>query len=225
MHKHIFHGTSKILENPTFGEGNPRNDYGIGFYCTPDANLASEWAVTKEHDGWANSYALDLDGLDILNLHDRQYNAMHWLAILLENRRFNIDFALGRKGRDYILENFKLDYRQCDVIVGYRADDSYFSYAEAFVSGALSYSQLCRAMRLGRLGDQFVIISRKAFGKIHFNGRKPALRSEWLPLRESRDAYARRRFRAMSEEPFSADDLFIREMILEGISGNDPRLS
>lgn len=225
MHRHIFHGTSKIFENPTFGEGNPKNDYGIGFYCTPEINLASEWAVKREHDGWVNSYALDLSGLNILNLHDRQYNAMHWLAILLENRRFNIDFALGRKGRDYILENFRLDYRQRDVIVGYRADDSYFAYAEAFVNGALSYGQLCRAMRLGRLGDQFVIISPKAFNQIRFNGRKPALRADWLGQRESRDIDARRRFRAISEEPFAEDDLYIREMILEGISGNDPRLS
>lgn len=30
----IFHGSEKIIETPQFGQGNPRNDYGLGFYCT-----------------------------------------------------------------------------------------------------------------------------------------------------------------------------------------------
>ena len=225
MHRHIFHGTSQIFEVPVFGAGNYRNDYGLGFYCTKDPALASEWAVSKERDGWVNSYVLELNGLRILNLHDRKFNVMHWLAILLENRRFHIDFTLGRRARDYILENFHTDYRSHDVIIGYRADDSYFSYAEAFIGGMISYSQLRRAMRLVNLGDQIVLVSQQAFGQVQFNGRRPCLRSEWLSPRENRETTARRRFQSMMAEPFSADDLYIREIILEGISDNDPRLS
>lgn len=40
----LYHGSEKIVETPQFGAGNPRNDYGLGFYCTQNLELAKEWA-------------------------------------------------------------------------------------------------------------------------------------------------------------------------------------
>ncbi len=48
-----------MIEKPVFGAGNRANDYGLGFYCTENADLAMEWAVRRDHDGWANG-CLDL---------------------------------------------------------------------------------------------------------------------------------------------------------------------
>jgi hypothetical protein len=50
----IYHGSRLIIEKPAFGVGNPRNDYGLGFYCTHDIDLAKEWACTGENSGHAN---------------------------------------------------------------------------------------------------------------------------------------------------------------------------
>ncbi|MBQ0007004.1 MAG: DUF3990 domain-containing protein, partial [Alistipes sp.] len=36
----IYHGSPLIIEVPEFGKGNPMNDYGLGFYCTEDIELA-----------------------------------------------------------------------------------------------------------------------------------------------------------------------------------------
>lgn len=38
----IYHGSGEIIEKPQFGYGNPKNDYGLGFYCTEDIELAKE---------------------------------------------------------------------------------------------------------------------------------------------------------------------------------------
>ncbi|MCR4954342.1 MAG: DUF3990 domain-containing protein [Treponema sp.] len=65
---HIFHGAQKIVENPQFGLGNPKNDYGLGFYCTQSLDLAKEWACQQDTDGFANKYELNTDDLYILNL-------------------------------------------------------------------------------------------------------------------------------------------------------------
>ncbi|MDY3221374.1 MAG: DUF3990 domain-containing protein, partial [Collinsella sp.] len=46
-----------------------------------------------------------------------------------------------------------------DVIRGYRADDSYFSFARQFVSGMISLRQLQRIMCLGDLGIQYALMS------------------------------------------------------------------
>ncbi|MBQ6625824.1 MAG: DUF3990 domain-containing protein [Ruminococcus sp.] len=59
----IYHGSSKIIERPLFGAGNPNNDYGLGFYCTETLDLAKEWACSAETDGYANKYSLNTDGL------------------------------------------------------------------------------------------------------------------------------------------------------------------
>ncbi|MDO4418620.1 MAG: DUF3990 domain-containing protein [Eubacteriales bacterium] len=49
-------------------------------------------------------------------------------------------------------------------IIGYRADDSYFTFAQDFVSGVIPLSKLSEAMHLGRLGERIVFKSREEFG-------------------------------------------------------------
>ena len=69
MKKTIYHGSDHIIEVPIFHGGKPHNDYGYGFYCTESRAMAKEWAVSEEHDGYANCYEIDLEGLQILNLN------------------------------------------------------------------------------------------------------------------------------------------------------------
>ena len=164
----IYHGSVRVVEKPIFGEGKSYNDYGRGFYCTEHLELAKEWACSSGSDGYANHYQLDRTGLRVLNLNKPEYNILNWLTILLENRKFNVADGLPQRAKNYLLENFKVDYKNYDVIIGYRADDSYFSYAGDFVNGTLSLSDLSEAMRLGKLGEQVVLKSKKAFEALTF---------------------------------------------------------
>ena len=65
----IYHGSISIIDNPVFGKGKAHNDYGLGFYCTESLDLAKEWAVTEDTDGYANKYILDTKDLKILDLY------------------------------------------------------------------------------------------------------------------------------------------------------------
>ena len=149
----IFHGSGQIIERPTFGLGNPHNDYGLGFYCTESLELAREWGASEESDGFANRYSLDTKGLTELNLNDGSYTILHWLAVLLENRTFRVSGNIAPLARAFLLDRFSVDYRGFDLMRGYRADDSYFSFANAFLNNGLSLSRLERAMALGNLGE------------------------------------------------------------------------
>lgn len=51
MEKTIYHGSDHIIEKPKFGYGKSYNDYGIGFYCTQNPNMAKEWGVGIDHNG------------------------------------------------------------------------------------------------------------------------------------------------------------------------------
>ena len=131
----IYHGSDHIIEQPIRGEGKAYNDYGRGFYCTEYVELAKEWACSADNDGYANHFQLDRSGLSVLNLNAPEYNILNWLAILLENRKFNVADGLPQRAKAYLLENFMVDYKNYDIIMGYRANDSYFSYAGDFVNG------------------------------------------------------------------------------------------
>ena len=149
----VYHGSTVIIEKPQFGVGSPNNDYGLGFYCSETLDLAKEWACSAETDGYANKYMLDMSYSTVLSLTGGEYHILNWLAILLENRKYRIGGDIARQARAYIFENFDVDYKNYDVIKGYRADDSYFSFVSAFLNNTISLSQLEHAMMLGKLGD------------------------------------------------------------------------
>ncbi len=224
MKKIIYHGSVQQLEHPYFNGGKAYNDYGMGFYCTEEKEKAAEWAVGRGTDGWINMYEMDCDNLKILDLNASDFCILHWLAVLLENRTFDVSYALAREAREYILRNFSVDYKHADIIIGYRADDSYFSFAQDFLSGAISYRQLNQAMHLGKLGCQFVLKSRESFKRLRFLGAETALRDTWYPKRQKRDATAREEYFASRNQRRRPDDLYVIQIIDQGITANDPRL-
>ena len=209
----IYHGSAHVIEQPMFGKGKPYNDYGRGLYCTEHAELAKEWACSADSDGYACHYQLDLSGLSVLNLNTPEYNILNWMAILLENRKFNVADGLPQRAKAYLLENFKVDYKKYDVIIGYRANDSYFSYAGDFVNGTLSLSDLSEAMRLGKLGEQVVLKSEKAFDALTFVETFKAPRQEYFSRYRSRDEEARARYSQIASKPVAENEIYILDII------------
>ena len=209
----IYHGSPKVIEQPVFGAGKVHNDYGRGFYCTEHAELAKEWACSSDNDGYANHYQLATKGLTVLNLNTPEYNILNWLAILLENRKFNVAEGLPQRARAYILENFKVDYKKYDIIIGYRANDSYFSYAGDFVNGTLSLSDLSEAMRLGKLGEQVVLKSKKAFDALTFVDAIKAPRQEYFAKYKQRDEEARGKYRQIASKPLAESEIYVIDII------------
>lgn len=224
MSKLIYHGSQNIIESPQYGVGKRYNDYGLGFYCTEDIELAKEWSVDYKRDGYVNCYRLDDSDLKILCLNDSTYCIMHWLAVLLENRRFDVNSALAKAAKEYILSNFLLDTSAYDLIIGYRADDSYFSFADDFIKGVISYRQLNNAMHLGNLGEQIVLKSPKAFEQISFMKSEYVSAMEWYARKAARDAEARNEYFHAERSNYQKGDLYITQILNEEMRADDSRL-
>lgn len=167
---------------------------------------------------------MDCNGLDILNLNDDQHCILHWLAILLQNREFDIPSVLALEAKEYICIKFSIDYERYDAIVGYRADDSYFSFAQDFINGTISFRQLNHAMYLGKLGQQFVLKSEKAFSQIKFCGYEIAAADEWYQKKMLRDKNARREYFDVERNRRQKGDIYITQIIDEEMTSDDPRL-
>ena len=221
----LYHGSENIIEKPVYVKGARYNDYGKGFYCTENIELAKEWACAKQKNGYANIYDLDLSELNVLNLNSASYNILNWLAILADNRTYWQNGSIAEPAKNYIKENFLPDISAYDVIIGYRADDSYFSFAQDFVSGVISLQKLAQAMRLGKLGEQIVLKSPKAFAQIQFAGYENADAEEYYIKKNEREREARRQYRRNKKEQADVNELFILDIMREEIKNGDACLS
>lgn len=222
---YIYHGSQWIVEKPEFGVGKVYNDYGQGFYCTESIELAKEWACPVKNDGYANKYKLHLDGLNCMYLTKGEFNILNWLAILLANRKFDITSPVGSQAKEFILDRFMPDTDGVDVMIGYRADDSYFSYAEDFVNNMISLRDLNMAMQLGMLGEQVVLLSERAFEQIEFVGYEVADYREYYYKRAERDQNARAAYWDHKKDLQQLmNDVFVLDIMREDMQHDDPRL-
>ncbi len=206
----IYHGSEKNIIKPIFGEGKKNNDFGLGFYCTKDINLAKEWAVSSLRDGFANKYILNIEYLKILNLNSSEYTILNWIAILVEHRLFSLKSPVAQRAKKYLIDNFWINVNAFDVIIGYRADDSYFDYAESFLNNSITVEQLAKAIKLGKLGEQIVIKSQYAFSCLTYDGFEIAKKEEFYEYRKVRKD--------------ESDGLYIQDIIRLEIKNNDTRI-
>ena len=218
----IYHGSKDIIEKPEFGKGNKKNDYGLGFYCTENVELAKEWACSNnETNGYANQYEIDLSAYKVLDLREEKYSILNWMALLLKFRTFDVNTPISAQAKEYILENFYVNVEEYDVIIGYRADDSYFSFAKDFINNTISVEQLTEAMRLGELGIQIVLKSKRAFDTVKYISYELAECKEYYVKRVSRDKKARETYLSGHRQNLVSDGLFVMDIIRKGLKNGD----
>ena len=79
-------------------------------------------------------------------------------------------------------------------------------------------------MYLGKLGEQIVLKSIKAFNKIKFLDYEIAFSNEWFLKRNSRDKEARREYFNIERNKRKKGDIYIINIIDEEMKSNDERL-
>lgn len=110
-------------------------------------------------------------------------------------------------------------------MVGYRADDSYFSFAEDFINNTISLRDLNMAMQLGTLGEQIVLLSPKAFGGIQFLGYEIVDYREYYYKRSQRDQKARADYQQRKKDLLALrEDIFALDIMREDMKNDAPRL-
>ena len=220
----VYHGSDHIIEKPVYNGSKRTNDYGYGFYTTESIELAKEWACSDQRNGFANVYEFNPEGLSVLRLNSPEYNILNWLAILTKYRSYWQNGSISEEAKNYLQQHLFVDPAPYDVIIGYRADDSYFTFAQDFVAGTISLKKLSEAMRLGKLGEQIVLKSEKAFEHIRFVGAEPADAETYYEKKALRDREARRAYRSTRQVSNELNELYMIDIMREGIENGDPRL-
>ena len=162
----VYHGSDHVVKVPVYMGGKPDNDYGNGFYTTEYEERARSWAALNGNPQQAvvNVYQLDMDNLKVLDFHE--FGVLAWVAEVVANRGMSQEAAsiVGEK----IVELYRVDSSDCDLLKGYRADDSYTQVIEAFLMNQINISEVERLFYKGSLGNQIFLKSEKAFESIHW---------------------------------------------------------
>lgn len=170
-----YYGADHLLTKPEFNKGNPSNDYGLGFYLTPDKEMARLWA-SKFDNGYVIEFDVDVSKLKIMKLATiNNDDILRWLSILITHRFSKEERDENKININWLIEHYPFSLGDYDAIIGYRADDSYFDYSRDFVKNELSLELLKEAMRIGKLGTQFVLMSKKSFEYIKFIKAEPVI--------------------------------------------------
>ena len=165
----FYYGADSLVLKPIFNKGNPSNDYGLGFYLTENKELARLWASKYPHGGYLIEYDVDIASLNVLHLATiEDKDVLTWLSLLIAHRFSKEEREENAINIEWLKKNYPFELGEYDVVIGYRADDSYFDYSRDFIRNDLSLELLKDAMRLGKLGTQFVLMSQKAFEHIRY---------------------------------------------------------
>lgn len=215
----LYHDSKDIIEKSYYHGGKAENNYGFGFYCTKSLKLAKEWSCSNnENNGFSNKYSLDLPSLKILDLTDKRYSILNWVAIILKFRTFDFSNDISIQVKEYLLKNFYIVVNNYDIVIGFRADDSYFSFARDFVNNAITVRKLSQAMELGQLGKQVVIVSELAFSKLYFEGFETDDRLEYFTKRKARDEKVREDYLKGARKSVTLiNDIFVVDIMRNGL--------
>ena len=127
---------------------------------TRDLESAKSWACKNDSLGIVNKYSIDdrsLANLKVLDLTDKNlFSVLNWLAILMH--KLTLEW----------LKRYYIDINDYDVVIGFRADDSYFRFPIRFVSNDLSYEDLEGVFLSGDLGVQYAFVSERAVSCLRF---------------------------------------------------------
>jgi len=161
--------------------------------------------------------------MNVVRLDSDDYTCLHWIELLISNRIFDLNHPVSKMAAEYLHNNFHVDISNADVVVGYRADDSYFTYARDFLNNTICVEQLSYALRLGNLGKQYMIKSEKAFHALTFQNAEAVNCAIWYPQKMQRDQKARRDYFNMDVRQY-LKGLYMNQIINEEVKANDSRL-
>lgn len=220
MRRTIYHGGSRIVRTPAFGSGRPYNDFGLGFYCSENPQYAAEWAAGPQNTGFVSEYSIECEGLRIINLCSSQYTPLHWLGLLFSYRTFDLSSDTAYRAQEYINKYFPVEHQASDCIIGYRADNRCFMFAQDFLDSKISYQSFRKAVSEDESNRQFVLKSNRAFDRVSFTGYRTVDGEGSLHSGRSRELRAIRSVKSS----IGAKDIFISTMINEEVRPYDTRL-
>ena len=212
----IYHGSKNIIKEPQVKGSNEKNDYGPSFYLTTELASAKSWACRNNKVGFVNQYEVNsktYNQFKVLDLTDKsKYSVLNWLAILMHFRVLNTSFINNNKIVLDWLQKYYIDVNEYDVVIGFRADDSYFRFPTRFISNDLAFEDLEQVFLSGNLGIQYAFMSSKAIKSLKFQ-KAIECEEEYVGHYYSLVSEANRQFDVLISKPRDPNKTYILDLM------------
>ena len=147
----LYHGTNAIIENIDLSQSRVGKDFGLGFYLTPDEQVAHRQAERKleqfgEGEVIVYKYFVDDDALTAVNSLRFDGYTLDWARFVLNNR----------KNRTRIQAH---DY---DIVIGPIANDVVGYQISRVEEGIISEEQFLEEIKYHAVTIQYLFATPKA---------------------------------------------------------------
>lgn len=118
------------------------------------------------------------------------------------------------EGIRFLQSRYLMSLETADLVIGFRADDSYFSFVKDFLNNRISLEQLRQALRLGAVGEQIVIKSQRAAAALEFEGYEIVDWKEYYMKRLQRDQALRNMYQELKQNA-DVSGRYMRDIVKE----------
>ena len=106
----LYYGADSKVIKPEYLKGSQQNDYGLGFYMTPEYDKAKIWASKFSQGGYLIKYEVDLEGLDVLHIDGANEQViLKWATLLISNRFDSRTYDLYKGTIEFLQKHFPTD--------------------------------------------------------------------------------------------------------------------
>lgn len=137
------------------------HNFGDGYYATNNAGLALDMIdrFNSSNDIHLQTFRMNLAGLKVIDFDE--LDNLNWLAEVLWNRQKDL-------AKHEIVPMYKVDTQMCDIIIGRRPGQSYFTVARSFLTGEISLQKMNNLLDIWEDGSLYVIKQQEAFNRLEF---------------------------------------------------------
>lgn len=147
----VYHGSTKILQNPDVYHSKKYLDFGCGFYLTTYEQQAKKWAKRKSERNGESA---------IVNVYEMRevLNEFRILSFEKENEEW-LDFVCScRRGE---ASNAKYD-----IVIGNVANDDVFKTVDMYFRGLWEKNRVLEELRYYKMNDQICIVNQEVLERV-----------------------------------------------------------
>ena len=149
----LYHGTNATIQDIDLSQSRVGKDFGLGFYLTTDAQVATRQAARKfeqfgEGEAKVYKYYFDEAGAQALNVLRFEEYSQDWARFVLDNRK--------NRTRQQI--------HDFDIVIGPIADDVVGYQIRRVEEGIITEEQFLEEIKFHTITIQYMFATNQAIG-------------------------------------------------------------
>lgn len=204
----LYHGSKSGIRGKIAPISRERCDFGKGFYMGTDRTQPLT-LICNYPDARIYTLSADLSDLRILDIEV----GLDW-ALLVAYNRGKMDAIKGSE----IYDRFADLSKNCDMIIGYLANDRMFVVLDRFFNGEITDMALVNSLSALKPGRQYVALTEKACKKIRILDEQKLTEDDRKKMKQESEAN-RSKGIAMADEicrKYRRDGMFFDEILKAG---------